>query len=146
MCEEQILAGEDMTGYFGWAHVGCAVTDCMTRKTHSEGWTYFLRLEGGAVKVGYTAQENGVGRRARSAFLTIGRVEDVIGVVDGGRSLEFAIHYMFKALDEGRPETFHPHRDLLAIANSGSQHEKAAEGRLYLEKNRAKWNEELQAN
>lgn len=107
LCDAHVLVGHEIISYLGqWVHAACAIDDFTNRSSHSDGYTYFLLLGDGTVKIGWSARMDTLKQRIRRAHKTIGPVSQVLGVHHGGETLKAFMHYRFAGVASGRTETF----------------------------------------
>lgn len=138
LCDQDVSLGETVISYLSsWSHEACVIADLMTRTSHSEGVTYFLELQGSRIKVGFSASEKGVKQRIRRAHLDHGGVLRILGLLEGGQTLEFRMHYTFREHSTGVNEIFDSHPHILATARQGAGHPYMLELNDYLKKQRS---------
>ena len=140
LCDEEVKIG-DLIGVYplSWSHFDCIRSDVMSREVHTDGYTYFLELDDGAVKIGFTLTKGGIKDRIRKAHKSIHPVARVLGVLDGGASLEAQMHIRFEDLTDGRVETFLSAQELIDQARQGASHEMVQLGNNFIATNRHKW-------
>lgn len=140
LCDEEIGVGDSISLFpLSWSHSECVRGNVLTRTIHTDGYTYFLELEDGAVKIGFTLTRTGIKDRIRKTHNFIHPVSGVLGVMDGGASLEALMHITFEGLADGRVETFRSAEDLINQARQGASHEMVKIGNDFLVANKHKW-------
>ena len=140
LCPSAITPGDDIVSRLGeWVHSACSITAVESTTTHSPGYTYFLLLNDGAIKIGWSGRTGTLKDRIRRAHKNIAPVSLVLAVHEGGETLEASYHHRFRELADGRTETFLASPSLLATAEGGKLSGVTAEMNAFLLRNRSSW-------